>query len=161
MATYVGTDAWILGAREAGEADKIVFIYTKELGHIDALAKGVRQASSKLKGHLNTFSKVRALLARGKEFWRLLDAEALALPEGQRKLKSAEECRDFFLRVVTHTLPDVEIWNALDVLSGVDGKSSVLDFKARVLVALGILPEHGGAYTEEEIEQVLAANHVI
>lgn len=161
MASYYGTQAWVLGSRDAGEADRIIFLYTQELGRIDALAKGVRASASKLRGHLNTFSKVRVLLTPGKELWRLLDAQAEVIPERARKLKSAEECRAFFLRVITHALPDLHMWEALNIFWDIDGREGVVSFKLRVLDALGILPEHLEKDVEGQIEHVLSENHML
>lgn len=164
MAAYYGTEAWVLGSRDVGEADRLVILYTKDLGRIDALAKGVRVISSKLRGHLNTFSNTRVLLTPGKEYWRLLDAETKPIPERARKLRRAEECREFLLRVITHALPDSRIWEALFAFYDIDGKDKVTRFKLNVLDALGILPERvdeSAENVEEQIERALIQNHVI
>ncbi len=160
MAAYYGTEAWVLASRDWGEADRLVTLYAKDIGRIDAVAKGVRRVSSKLRGHLNIFSHTRVLLTPGKDFWRLLDAEADNIPEGSRKLLFAEECREFFLRVVTHALPDEHMWEALLVLRDIDRKDKVVRFKLHILAALGILPEHLEKNIDGQIEQLLAQNHI-
>jgi DNA repair protein RecO (recombination protein O) len=50
------------------EADKILTIFTPNMGKISALAKGVRKTTSKLGGHLELFGSVNLILAEGKGF---------------------------------------------------------------------------------------------
>ena len=51
----------VLSKRETGESDAIYSFYTKELGRVNALAKGAKKITSKLAGHLEplSLSKVR------------------------------------------------------------------------------------------------------
>lgn len=46
----------ILGHRNLGESDKIVFLYNEEFGKIRAIAKGARKMTSKFIGHLETLN---------------------------------------------------------------------------------------------------------
>ena len=50
-----------LSKKEAGENDVLFTLYTKELGRVNALAKGAKKITSKLAGHLEplSLSKVR------------------------------------------------------------------------------------------------------
>jgi len=65
----------ILKEQDFKEADKILTIYTKELGKITALAKGVRKTKSKLAGNLQQFSEIELYLAPGKSFYIVCGAE--------------------------------------------------------------------------------------
>jgi len=50
------TDLIILGHKNIGEADKIIFAYTKEFGKKNFIVKGSRKITSKFTGHLETFN---------------------------------------------------------------------------------------------------------
>ncbi len=68
----------VLRYREWGEADRMLTLYTRELGKISAVAKGVRKPRSRKAGHLEPFMRSSLLLARGRSFFVLTQAEALA-----------------------------------------------------------------------------------
>lgn len=67
MATYK-TKGVIIKRVNYKEADKILTIFTANMGKIAALAKGVRKTTSKLGGHLELFCSVDLILAEGKTF---------------------------------------------------------------------------------------------
>ncbi len=81
------TDAIIVKSLPRGEANRMYFLLTKDLGFIRAIAQGVRLGKSKLKGHLEELSLISLSVVKGKEFWRITSAEArsqfdlLALPD--------------------------------------------------------------------------------
>lgn len=49
-----------------GEADRIVTFLTPDFGKLRAVARGVRKIKSRLAGHLELFSEVELLLAKGR-----------------------------------------------------------------------------------------------
>jgi DNA repair protein RecO len=61
-----------------GEADKMVFIFTESLGMVAVFARGARKTSSKLRYSLQNHSFARIALVRGKNMWRLIDAEEIS-----------------------------------------------------------------------------------
>lgn len=70
------TPAFVLGSRSRGEADRLIYIYTRELGAIRAVATGVRLAKSKLAAHLNNYEYIQVSVVRGKDIWRITDAQS-------------------------------------------------------------------------------------
>lgn len=52
----ITTKCFILGHKNFGEADKLIFLYSKDLGKIKAVAKGARKITSKFTGHLETLN---------------------------------------------------------------------------------------------------------
>jgi DNA repair protein RecO (recombination protein O) len=60
------TVAVVLRNRKLGDADKILTLYTANLGKIDAVAKGVRKAKSRLAGHVEPLTQATFMLAKGK-----------------------------------------------------------------------------------------------
>jgi DNA repair protein RecO (recombination protein O) len=67
----------VLRHRDWGEADRLLWLYTLELGKIRAIAKGVRKPRSRKAGHLEPFTRVNLLLARGREIPIVTQAEAV------------------------------------------------------------------------------------
>jgi len=60
------TPAIIIKKHGVGEADRILTLYTPELGKIQGIAKAVRRPKSKLSGHLELLIYSQVTLARGK-----------------------------------------------------------------------------------------------
>jgi DNA repair protein RecO (recombination protein O) len=56
----------VLGRRNLGEADRILTLFTREFGRLQAKAKAVRKTTSRLAGRLEPFTHASFLLARGK-----------------------------------------------------------------------------------------------
>jgi DNA repair protein RecO (recombination protein O) len=60
-------EAIVLRHSDWGEADRLLWLYTLEMGKIRAVAKGVRKPLSRKAGHLEPFMRVQMLLARGRD----------------------------------------------------------------------------------------------
>lgn len=70
-------EAIVLRHNDWGEADRILVLYTLEMGKIRAVAKGVRKLRSRKAGHLEPFTRVALLLARGRDMPIVTQAETL------------------------------------------------------------------------------------
>ena len=68
------THGFILSSRNRGEANKMLTIYTREMGLVRAAAQGIRLHKSKLRFTLQDFSYANIDLVRGKEMWRVTSA---------------------------------------------------------------------------------------
>ncbi len=55
----------VLGHRNFGESDKLVFLYSKDFGKIRVIAKGARKITSKFTGHLETLNSCTSQLYFG------------------------------------------------------------------------------------------------
>ncbi len=73
----VRAEAIILRHNDWGEADRQLRLYTRELGKVSAIAKGVRKPRSRKAGHLEPFTRSSLQLARGRDFWIVTQAETL------------------------------------------------------------------------------------
>ena len=60
------TEAIVLKRMDFGEADRLLTVVTPGYGKLRVLAKGVRRTTSRLSGHLESFSLVHLMLARGR-----------------------------------------------------------------------------------------------
>lgn len=72
---YFRTEGVILKRRNFGEADRLLTIYTKDLGKITCLAKGVRRPRSKKAGHLELGNWCKVFIAKGKNLDLLTEVE--------------------------------------------------------------------------------------
>ena len=71
------TRGFIVRSANIGEANKMLFIFTEDLGLISAQVQAARKVSSKLRASLRGNSLCRFSLVRGKTSWRMTDAEEL------------------------------------------------------------------------------------
>lgn len=72
------THGFILSSRNMGEANKMLTIYTREMGLVHAMVQGIRLHKSKLRFTLQDFSYVNVDLVRGKELWRVTSAKHIS-----------------------------------------------------------------------------------
>ncbi len=70
-------DAVVLRHSDWGEADRMLGLYTREQGKLRAVAKGVRRLRSRKAGHLEPFTRVKLMLARGRDLWIVTQAETI------------------------------------------------------------------------------------
>jgi len=70
-------EAVVLRHSDWGEADRLLWLYSREKGKIRATAKGVRKMRSRKAGHLEPFTRVSLQLARARDFPIVTQAEAL------------------------------------------------------------------------------------
>jgi DNA repair protein RecO (recombination protein O) len=67
--------AVILSSRPLGEADRIVRLFTRELGRVDAVVKGVRKTTSRWGGRLEPFNVCDLLLHPGRSLYTVTQAQ--------------------------------------------------------------------------------------
>jgi len=72
------TKGFVLSSWNMGEANKLFYIYTKDLGLIRATAQGIRLNKSKLRFSLQNFSYSNIDLVRGKDMWRITSAKNIS-----------------------------------------------------------------------------------
>jgi DNA repair protein RecO (recombination protein O) len=71
------TEAVVLRHSDWGEADRILWLYTRQKGKIRAIAKGVRKIRSRKAGHLEPFTRAILLLAHGRDLPIVTQAETM------------------------------------------------------------------------------------
>src|ERR1700733_8051707 len=69
------TSGFVVESRPYGEAGKILSIFTRDLGMVNAAAQGIRLVRSKLRYHAQDFSLAKFSLVRGRDLWRVVGAE--------------------------------------------------------------------------------------
>ncbi len=70
-------EAVVLRHSDWGEADRMLTLFTRELGKLRVVAKGVRRLRSRKAGHLEPFTRVALMLARGRDIWIVTQADTL------------------------------------------------------------------------------------
>lgn len=84
-------EAVVLRHTDWGEADRLLTIFTRELGKVRVVAKGVRRLRSRKAGHLEPFTRSALMLARGRDIWIVTQADTLDayLPLGESLERTA------------------------------------------------------------------------
>lgn len=84
----------IIKRRDFQENDRLFYIYTKEHGKIEVVAKGTKKISSKLNAYLEPFYLVNLMIAKGKVLDKLANANIVRTYEN---LRNDKELIGFFL----------------------------------------------------------------
>jgi DNA repair protein RecO (recombination protein O) len=71
------TEAVVLRHSDFGEADRLLTVYTPELGKLRLLAKGIRKPRSRKAGHLELFTRSQLLVARGRNLDMVTQAQTI------------------------------------------------------------------------------------
>jgi DNA repair protein RecO (recombination protein O) len=85
------TEVVVLRHTDWGEADRLLVLFSREAGKLRAVAKGARKLHSRKAGHLEPFTQVKLLMARGRDFWIVTQAETVDafLPVREDLLRTA------------------------------------------------------------------------
>lgn len=71
------TPAIVLKRQDFGEADRILTVFTPNLGKLRAIAKGVRKITSRKSGHVELFTYSNLLVAKGRNLDIVTQAETI------------------------------------------------------------------------------------
>ncbi len=77
MDKTIKVEAVVLRHSDWGEADRLLGLFTREHGKLKAVAKGARKVRSRKAGHLEPFTRVALVLARGRDFWIVTQADTV------------------------------------------------------------------------------------
>ncbi|HET9909735.1 MAG TPA: DNA repair protein RecO, partial [Anaerolineales bacterium] len=67
----------VLRHHDYGEADRLLTLYTRQLGKTRVLAKGARKIASRKAGHIEPFTQVKLQLARGRDMLLVTQADTV------------------------------------------------------------------------------------
>lgn len=140
----------ILSRSNFSEADKIVTIFTRQLGRIKVLAKGIRRIQSRRAPHLELFNQVELVLHAGKTFDTITEAHVIdSFSLAKLKLKLSGFL--FYLaEVIDKILPEHQphltlyktLVSSIKILSASPNPQSVVkEFVVQLLWDLGYLPK--------------------
>ena len=144
------TPAVILKRTDLGEADRIVTFFSRDVGKIRAVAKGVRRTTSRSAGHLEPFTLSDVLFAVGRELDVISQADTV---EAFREVREDVELTThaYYLAEVVDLLTEDRLENreVFDTLveglrslrSTSEPKLVLIVFHLKLLEALGYRPE--------------------
>lgn len=143
-------EAIVIAHRELGEADRVVRVFSRENGKLNTLAKGVRKIQSRKAAHLEPFTQSALILARGKTFWIITQAETInAFPQIRDNLEKTADASyvlELVDKVSTEGQPETVLYrlllNTLERINQTtDTFNAVRYFEFRFLDAAGFRPE--------------------
>ena len=127
-------EAVVLKTDDFGDANRVVTLFTKEYGKIEANAYGCRRARSPLSGTLQMFNHISAQLTRGAQVDTIREADILHFYDALTKDLTRLAYASFFFEIVNRmTFPrqsELETFslltNSLPVLSKRNPKVAAL-----------------------------------
>ncbi len=142
----------VLRRQDLGEADRLTTIYTKSLGKLRLVAKGVRKPRSRKAGHLEPFTRVALMMAKGRNLDLITQAEAIeTFPDIRTDLMKLGHASYLIELLDRFTVEEGEgnlalynlLLNSLNRLSigSVGASGIILYFELRLLELLGYRPE--------------------
>lgn len=144
------TEGIILKQKNFAEADRILTIYTKHYGKIQAIAKGARRITSRKAGSLELFNHCSLVLAKGKNLDIISEVEVVNSFRSWRRDLTKVGIAWYFCELVDKLTPDGQenkgVFELLrDYLAKIDSSSLselVRGFEETLLVDLGFgVPE--------------------
>ena len=144
------TPAVILKRMDLGEADRIVTFYSRDVGKIRAVAKGVRRTTSRSAGHLEPFTLSDVMFAVGRELDVISQADTLEAFRAVREdlvltthAYYLAEMVDLLTedRMENRAVFDVLVDGLRDLGECADARLVLIVFHLRLLEALGYRPE--------------------
>jgi DNA repair protein RecO (recombination protein O) len=160
----IRTEAIVLRHENWGEADRMLWLYTRKVGKVQAIAKGARKIRSRKAGHLEPFTRVNLLMARGRSFLIITQAETidayLNLREDLLRVGYAAYIVELLDRFTFEEGDNQQLYRLLkETLSRIDIENDpnlpVRYFEIQLLNLLGYRPEltncvHCGAVIQAE-----------
>lgn len=170
------THGFILSSRNSGEANKILYIYTKELGLVRASVQGVRLSNSKLRFALQDFSYAKIDLVQGREFWKVTSATSLdtfaLVKSSEKSLALMASVSKLIERLCVGEQSNEKIFHdlieALSILNNFEIKDDLrkaleLHLVLRIMNSLGYIGDSeilidylNSPFTEDQIEGLLS-----
>ena len=111
------TEGVVLRQTPLGEADRILTLYTQDMGKLRAVARGVRRTTSKLGGHLDQLMHAALSLSVGRNLDTVLEAQAIhsfrGLREDLDKLSQAVYLAELVDGFSVEQSPNTALYNLL------------------------------------------------
>ena len=155
-------EAVVLKAIDYGETDKILTLFTPNLGKVRAVAKGVRRATSHMGGHLDLFAHSTVLLVHGRNMEIATQAQGRHVFAGLRGdlVRLAQACYAVELtdRLTADHNPSPELFRALvtalhRIEAGDAADTSLLLYQLQLLALAGYRPQFHRCVTCDTVIQ--------
>ncbi len=143
-------EALVISHRDFGEADRTVKLFTREEGKLTAIAKGARRIRSRKAAHLEPFTHAALVLAVGRNFWIVTQADTLSdFPAIRADLQKTGQA-SYVLELVDQISADFQADSSMYRLlletlrrleKSTDAFNLILYYELRVLDRAGFRPE--------------------
>jgi len=139
----IKTEAIVLKSANTGEVDRLLTIYSKELGK-------VKKIESKLRYSIEPFSYVQLILIEGRSFYILKDAvlidQFLGVKRDLKKLVVAQKIREIIDQAIVGQEKDEDVWDLIlrtfkKINQELIELSIVKEFFKNLIVFLGYDPQ--------------------
>jgi DNA repair protein RecO (recombination protein O) len=100
------TEAVVIKKIKLGEADRILTLYTRDHGKIEAVAKGVRRPKSKMAGHLELLTYSQLRLARGRNLDTITGSQTIEAFQSLKNDFWLTSCGLYAAELVNHFNPE-------------------------------------------------------
>ena len=147
--TY-STDGFVLARRNFSEGDRILVLFTKDFGKISVIAKGVRKVTSRKRGGIEIFNKIRFSAVKGKSLDILTEVKVIDSYDEVRSSLRKISVAYYFCEVVGRVTRDdekhEEVFNILQsYFEKLEGSRNLKELRLRfvnqLLIILGFWPE--------------------
>jgi len=153
MHERIKTKGIILVRKNIGEADRLLSIFTEDLGKIKVVAKGSRRIKSKMAPHIEPLNIISLQLVEGKTFYILTDAERVGEPHSFTKDMDIYRTASYICELVDLSFQEKEpnkaifllLTEAIHILSGLtpDKREQLARyFEMELLISLGYKPDY-------------------
>jgi DNA repair protein RecO (recombination protein O) len=131
------TEGYVLESMNVGESNKLLTLFTKELGLVRAAAQNIRSSQSKLRYSVQEMSFGTFALVRGKEVWRLTSARKLISLYDPRLPVTLRRMFARLLALVVRLVPgeqkNTDLYAVLSALSAFCFSKEASDMRASAL----------------------------
>jgi len=143
-------EAIVLARRNFSEADRILSVFSKGHGRLSLLAKGVRRPSSRKRGHIEVFNRIKFQAVKGRGLDMMTEAEIIDSFEMVRKDLKKVALAYYFMEVIGRTIHEeeknIELYGLLqDYLEKLKEDKKLLslrkNFVYQALTILGFWPK--------------------
>lgn len=111
------TEGIVLRRANFGEADRIVTLYTKHYGKVSLVAKGIRRLTSRKRGDLEIFNRVKLSAVNGRGMDLVTETETLSSfiswRKNLKKVAAAYEICEILDRLTPENTEQEEIYDLL------------------------------------------------
>jgi DNA repair protein RecO (recombination protein O) len=159
----------VLRRRNFGEADRVIIIFTKDFGKVSLLAKGVRKLTSRKRGHLEVFSRVKFSAHKGKALDIVTEVQTLdsfaPIRKSLKKVAVAYFLVEAVGRVTREEEKHAEVYTLLcqslkNLENSQNLKSLRLDFTIELLTALGFWPRGKEMQNPDKVLEEVAERRI-
>ncbi|OPX87077.1 DNA repair protein RecO [Pelotomaculum sp. PtaB.Bin117] len=141
-------EAVVLRARDCGNADKLLVIYSREQGKLKVMAHGAAKPASRKRGSVQLFAQSRFLLNRGRELDSISQGEIIEMFSPLRNDLKKIGYASYLVELVDALTPEGEpnpaffelILTALHLLVSEDPELVARSFEIKAFAMLGYRP---------------------